>query len=107
MEIMVTANLTPQELEAELGEKLKALRLAKNLGQKTLAERAGISVRAVRSLENAEGSTVKTLVCVLRALGREAWLDTVAPIATVSPLALSREAEPRQRASRRARPEQP
>jgi transcriptional regulator with XRE-family HTH domain len=96
------ANLTVEEREADLGEKLKMLRLSKNLGQKTLAERAGVSTRAVRSLENGEGSTVRTLVCVIRALGREAWFDSVAPVATIDPLALNREAEPRRRASRLA-----
>lgn len=101
---MVALSLTPDELETALGEHLKALRLARNLGQKTLAERAGISVRAVRNLENGEGSTVKTLVSVIRALGREAWLDTIAPVASISPLALSRTAEPRQRASPRVPP---
>jgi transcriptional regulator with XRE-family HTH domain len=86
-------------MEADLGEKLKALRLGKNLDQKTLAERAGVSVRALRNLEGGKGSTVKTLVSVLRALGRQGWLSTVAPVATINPLTLTRDASPRQRAS--------
>jgi transcriptional regulator with XRE-family HTH domain len=86
-------------MEAELGEKLKALRLSRNLDQKTLAERAGISPRALRSLEGGQGSSLKTLVSVLRALGRQAWLDSIAPVATINPLALTRQAQPRQRAS--------
>jgi transcriptional regulator with XRE-family HTH domain len=47
---MAAVNLTPAEMEAALGEKLKALRLSRNLVQQTLAERAGLSVRALRSL---------------------------------------------------------
>ncbi len=97
---MSTVNLTPGEMEAALGEKLRALRLSRNLDQKTLAERAGLSVRALRNLESGQGSTVKTLVGVLRALGRQDWLNTIAPVATINPLALTREAQPRQRASR-------
>jgi transcriptional regulator with XRE-family HTH domain len=97
---MATVNLTPDEMEVVLGEKLKALRLSRNLDQKTLAERAGISVRALRNLESGHGSTVKTLVCVLRALGRQEWLNTIAPVATINPLTLTRAAQPRQRASR-------
>lgn len=97
---MATINSTPSEMELGLGERLKALRLSRNLDQKTLAERAGISVRALRSLEAGQGSTIKTLVCVLRALGRQEWLNTIAPVATINPLALTREAQPRQRASR-------
>lgn len=97
---MALPNLTTEELEAQLGEQLKALRLARNLDQKTLAERAGVSPRALRSLEAGHGSTLKTLISVLRALGRQSWLDTVGPVATINPLALTREAQPRQRASR-------
>lgn len=97
---MPKVNLTTEEMEAELGAKLQALRLNKNLDQQTLAERAGISVRALRNLENGQGSSVKTLVRVLRALGREGWLQTIAPVATINPLMLTRSAEPRQRASK-------
>lgn len=97
---MAIANLTLEEMEAELGEKLRRFRLNKNLDQKTLAERSGISVRALRNLEGGQGSTVKTLISVLRTLGREEWLQTVAPVPTINPLTLTRVAEPRQRASR-------
>lgn len=97
---MATAHLTPEEMEFELGEKLKTLRLTRNVDQKTLAERAGISVRALRNLESGQGSTIKTLVCVIRALGRQEWLNAIAPVATINPLTLTREAQPRQRASR-------
>ena len=98
--VVAKVNLTSDEMEVLLGEKLKALRLSRNLDQKTQAERAGISVRALRSLESGQGSTLATLVRVLRALGREEWLNTIAPVATINPLALTREAQPRQRASR-------
>lgn len=97
---MAIANLTLEEMEAELGEKLRRLRLNKNLDQKTLAARSGISVRALRNLEGGQGSTVKTLISVLRTLGREEWLQTVAPVPTINPLTLTRAAQPRQRASR-------
>lgn len=97
---MAKVNLTPEEMEFELGSQLKALRLSKNLDQKLLAERAGVSVRALRNLEAGQGSTIKTMVCVLRALGRQEWLNTVAPVATINPLTLTRDAQPRQRASR-------
>ncbi len=95
---MAAANLTPEEMEADLGDKLRTLRLNRNIDQKTLAEHAGISVRALRNLESGAGATVKTFVCVLRALGRQEWINTVAPIA-INPLALTREAKQRQRAT--------
>lgn len=100
---IVAINLTPDEMEVSMGEKLRALRLSRNLEQKTLAERAGVSVRALRNLESGQGSTLKTLISVLRALGRQDWLTTIAPVATINPLVLTREAQPRQRASRARR----
>ena len=93
---------TIAELEAQLGERLKALRLNQNLDQITLAERAGISVGALKNLENGSGSTLKTLVAVLRILGREEWLSTIAPIVTINPLNMPRASQQRQRASRKA-----
>lgn len=92
------SNQTIAEMEVDLGEKLKLIRLNKNLEQKTLAARAGVSVRALRNLESGTGTTVKTLLSVLRALGRESWLDTVAPVATINPLTFTARATPRQRA---------
>jgi len=94
---------TPVELEADIGETLKALRLRKNLDQKTLAERAGISLSAVKNLERGAGSSLKSLVSVLRALGREDWLQAIAPVASVNPMTMTHAASPRQRASARRR----
>lgn len=91
---------TPQEMEVELGLRLKTFRVNRNLDQCTLAERAGISVRALRNLESGCGSSLLMLIKVVRALGREQWLETIAPVATINPLMLTREAKPRQRASK-------
>lgn len=96
------ASQTVDEMEVELGEKLKRLRLNKNLDQKTLAARAGVSVRALRNLEGGAGSTVKTLMSVVRALGRESWLQTVAPVPTINPLTLTSRAAQRLRATSRS-----
>ena len=91
---------TPAEIEAELGERLKTLRVHRNLDQVTLAERAGISVRTLRNLESGSGSSLRTLILVVRALGREQWLESIAPVPTINPLMLTRTASPRQRASK-------
>jgi transcriptional regulator with XRE-family HTH domain len=98
---MMTSSETLQEMEASLGARLKRLRLSKGLDQITLAQRAGISEKALRNLEGGEGSSLKSLLSVVRALGREDWLQTIAPVATINPLQLNREAAPRQRAPRR------
>jgi len=91
---------TIDEMEAGLGASLKALRLDLNIDQHTLAGRAGISVSALKNLENGKGSTVRTLVATLRALGRADWLATIAPVASINPLTRTEAATPRQRAAR-------
>jgi transcriptional regulator with XRE-family HTH domain len=96
---------TTDEWEAVIGAEIRAGRIAANLDQAELAKRADISLGAVRNLEAGRGSSLKTLVRVVRALGRGDWLETLAPPITLSPLAMlsSRRTagRPRQRVSRR------
>ncbi|SPK75935.1 protein of unknown function (plasmid) [Cupriavidus taiwanensis] len=92
--------LTSEEIEIELGDHLRTLRIHRNLDQATLSERAGISVRTLRNLEAGNGSSLRTLIQVLRALGRESWLETIAPVPTINPLMLTRQPKPRRRASK-------
>jgi DNA-binding XRE family transcriptional regulator len=94
-------NLTPEEIEISLGDDIKNLRLQTNLEQKTLAERAGVSLKAIQNLENGNGSTLKSLVKIVRALGRESWFGTIAPVASINPLTMPVHTEQRQRASRK------
>ncbi len=100
MTIDTSQHQTPAEMEAVLGERLKTLRVHRNVDQSTLAERAGISLRTLRNLESGSGSSLRTLILVVRALGRQDWLDMIAPVPTINPLILTREAAPRQRASK-------
>ncbi|WP_458762833.1 helix-turn-helix domain-containing protein [Cupriavidus basilensis] len=92
--------LTPSEMEAVIGDHLRTHRIHRNIDQATLSERAGISVRSLRNLESGNGSSLHTLCAVLKAMGRETWLDTIAPVPTINPLMLTRQAKPRQRASK-------
>ena len=92
---------TIDEHEAILGEHLKTYRLLQNMNQVTLADRSGISVGALKNLENGYGSTLKTLIAVLRALGREEWLSSIAPRISINPLTMPRDSQRRQRASRK------
>jgi len=93
----MTAN-TIEEFETDVGEQIKSLRLKQNIDRATLALRAGCSVSALKNLEYGAGSTLRTLVAVVRALGREDWLRNVAPMATISPLNMPKAGHPRQRA---------
>lgn len=91
---------TPGEMEAALGQQLRALRLRRNVDQRQLAEQAGVALNAVKNLENGRGATLKSLVKVLRALGRADWLETLAPAVAISPMRMLKAKQPRQRASR-------
>ncbi|MFZ0500771.1 MAG: helix-turn-helix domain-containing protein [Steroidobacteraceae bacterium] len=96
-----SAHTTVGDLEAQLGANLRRLRLDRNLEQITLAGRAGIGLRSLQRLELGKGSTTHTLIKVVRALGREIWLSTIAPVPTINPLTLPRTAKVRQRAAGR------
>jgi transcriptional regulator with XRE-family HTH domain len=75
-------------LQHDLGHRLRQLRLARNLDQRTVADKAGISLRALSKLENGQGSTLETFLRTLRALDYVKGIDMIAPEPTVSPLAL-------------------
>ena len=93
----MTAN-TIEEFETDVGEQIKSLRLKQNIDRATLALRAGCSVSALKNLEYGSGSTLRTLIAVVRTLGREDWLRNVAPMATISPLNMPKTGHTRQRA---------
>jgi transcriptional regulator with XRE-family HTH domain len=91
---------TIAELQLLLGERMRQLRLRRNMDQLQVAAKAAVSEKALRNLESGRGSTVGTLLAVLKALDALSGLDALAPQASVSPLALlARGREPR-RASR-------
>lgn len=92
---------TPQELEEILGENIKALRLQKNIDRQSLCAQAGISESALRNLEGGKGSTLKTLIRVIKALDRESWLNSIAPQTSINPLHMVRDKPQRQRARRK------
>jgi transcriptional regulator with XRE-family HTH domain len=91
---------TPDELQMALGERLRQLRLSRNIDQHTLAEKAGISEKALRNLETGRGSTVETLVRTLKALDHLQGIEMLAPEVTVNPIALLHTLKPPQRVRR-------
>ena len=90
------------ELQAVFGKQLQELRISKNLDQVTTAEKAGISEKTLRNLEAGRGSSVETLVRVLKALDSLDGLRLLAPRPSVSPLALLRHAGTVRRRVRRS-----
>ncbi|MDA8038124.1 MAG: helix-turn-helix transcriptional regulator [Actinomycetota bacterium] len=77
---------TIEEWEALVGEQVRASRVARDLDQARLAALADVSVGALSNLERGKGSSLRTVVAVVRALGRTDWLEALAPPVTVSPM---------------------
>ncbi len=93
--------ITTSDWEQQLGAQFRAARIQAELDQATLAKQANVSEGAVKALETGRGSTLKTMIKILRALNRTDWLEAFAPGVSVSPLqALKGTAAPRQRVSR-------
>ena len=86
-------------ITAELGARIKSLRLRKNLTQQQLSAAVVVSPNSIKSLEAGKGK-LSTLVAVLRELGALDALDNFIPEATISPLQLAkRQGKQRQRAT--------
>ena len=96
---------TVDELQAELGAALRRERISQRLEQADVAKRAGVGRAGVSRIENGHGGTIATLLAVVRALGREDWLNTLAPNVTVSPMDLIRRTRKTPQRVRRAKAE--
>lgn len=70
----------------ELGARLEAYRISRNIRQEDLAEMAGLSRMTISNLEAGNGGTIESLIRVLRALELEDRLFTLFPDAGISPL---------------------
>jgi transcriptional regulator with XRE-family HTH domain len=56
---------------------VRRARRAAGFTQQQLADRANVSVGTIKNLESGAGSTVTTLIRVVRALGREEWIEAL------------------------------
>src|ERR1700682_4383763 len=97
---------SPQELQIELGRRIRQLRLSRNIDQRAAGEKAGVTRAALQNLEAGRGSSVQTLLRTLKALNYLEGIEMLAPQPTVNPLALLKTKTSPQRASHRrlARP---
>jgi len=94
---------TPEELQALLGRRLQSLRLSRNFSQRDLADRAGVSLRAIHNLESGAGSTIGTFLRSLKALNATDTIETLLPQPRISPLALLHNDNEKPRRVRRPR----
>jgi transcriptional regulator with XRE-family HTH domain len=87
------------EILAELGARLRALRVQQNLTTTDLAAQAGVSARTDARAETGASTTLENIVKILRPLGRIEALESFLPAPLISPLQLvERAGKPRQRA---------
>lgn len=91
---------TSQQIEHEIGQRLARLRLARNVTQIDLAEKAGIGVRTLRRLEAGNPSTLDTFLRVAAALDLEQAILSVLPEGVIRPIErVSQKRKERKRAS--------
>lgn len=87
----ISAQQTDQAVLEEIGARLRNARLERNLSQEALAEAAGIGrVTLQRIEEGVSGSSLPTLIRILRALDLSEGLDQLVPEATPGPVTEAR-----------------
>jgi len=79
---------TDEAILRELGDRLRQARLNANVTQQDLADRAGVSLGALRGAEAGSGTSMTTFVRIMRALGLLDRIDTMLPVPEMSPLQL-------------------
>jgi transcriptional regulator with XRE-family HTH domain len=89
------------ELQADIGQQLRLLRLRGTFDQRQVAREAGVALNVVKHLESGRGATLKSFIKVLRVLGRADWLSTLSPLVSISPLQMVKAKAARQRAPRK------
>lgn len=105
---MKTDSMSDAAVLAEIGQRLQIHRLNQNLSQAYVAEKAGISRRALQKLEGGQPCTLALLVRVLRALGQLDALDAFVPKPDFSPIQLAKlKGRERKRAGGRRSPARP
>lgn len=94
-------SLSDKALAAEIGARIKGLRLRKNISQQSLAKSTLLSLNSIKALEQGKGK-LSSLLSVLRELRALNDLDKFIPNVTVSPIQLVKmKGKQRQRATRR------
>ncbi len=99
----IDAHLTDEALAQELGARIAAVRLSRNLTQAALAAQAGVSKSTVERLEQGtSASTMAAFLRICRALGLVDRLELMLPEPAPSPVEAAKlQGRQRMRASRR------
>ena len=68
-----------EEMLEALGTSLRESRLVLNISQQTAADRSGISLKAVRNIEDGKNASTCSLLSLCRTLGKTDWILNLAP----------------------------
>lgn len=93
---------TVKELEQEVGAQVRSRRLRANRTADDVAAEAGVAAKTLQNLERGRGSSLSTLVKVLRTLDAESWLASLDPVEPISPIAVLEASRPTQPPRKRA-----
>ncbi|GLR66412.1 transcriptional regulator [Acidocella aquatica] len=90
--------LVDQAVTEEIGRRITAYRISRQMTQAAMAAEAGVSKRTVERLEAGEPTQLTNFIRCLRSLGRLEALELLLPELPPSPIAeLERQGLPRQR----------
>ena len=80
--------LTDRALLTQIGQKIKQIRIAKQLSQQQLSERCGLSVFSISQIENGSNPSVLSLLAILRALDKLDILNAFWAEEPINPIAM-------------------
>jgi len=96
----ITFYSSSDEIQKELGNRAKAIRIDMELTQGELAKQAGVSPKTVSNLETGKDVSFRTVIEIIRALGCLQNMDILLPEQIIRPSQLAEMGKKRERAPR-------
>ena len=93
---------TIEDWERFLGERIKGLRVRKNISQEEMAARTGLSISTIHRIESGKGVSLGGFLRVLQTLDATRQLETLVPEADFSPIQVRDLGHQRKRSRARA-----
>jgi DNA-binding XRE family transcriptional regulator len=91
----------------EVGQKIRAFRLQKNLTQEEMAQKIGLNRATIRGIEKGRPSSLLTFIQILRILEKLDLLNDITASPAISPIQMAKlQTKTRQRASSPQPPQQ-
>ena len=91
------------EILCRIGKAMREWRLRADITQQELADRSGVSLNAIRHLEDGSGATLGTFVQACRTLGKDRWILDLETFPEISPIAFAEALEKAKSAVQRTR----